>query len=126
MKFGPAEMAQMMDGAKALLTVTMISSIGIGLVLGVIVAFFTAFFRGGLDRNRAEPRLTNGQSLAPNSSSEPNTVYPGDQLAREHISVSNELLPDNRVTHSYKGIFSFILSFLLTIIFVVDHITIWE
>ena len=40
MKFGPAEMAQMMDGAKALLTVAMISSISIGLVLGVIVAFW--------------------------------------------------------------------------------------
>ena len=39
MKFGPAEMAQMMDGAKALLTVAMISSVVIGLVLGVIVAF---------------------------------------------------------------------------------------
>jgi predicted RND superfamily exporter protein len=56
MKFGPAEMAQMMDGAKALLTVTMISSIGIGLVLGVIVAFFTAFFRGAwiaIEQSRA-------------------------------------------------------------------------
>ena len=48
MKFGPAEMAQMMDGAKALITVTMISSVGIGLVLGVIVALFVAFFRRGL------------------------------------------------------------------------------
>jgi ABC-type dipeptide/oligopeptide/nickel transport system permease subunit len=45
MKFGPAEMAQMMDGAKALLTVTMVSSVGFGLLLGVIVALFAAFFR---------------------------------------------------------------------------------
>ena len=40
MNFGPAEMAQTMDGAKALLTFAMVSSISIGLVLGVIVAFF--------------------------------------------------------------------------------------
>jgi hypothetical protein len=67
MKFGPAEMAQMMDGAKALLTAAMIFSVVIGIVLGVIVAFFTAFFRKGLDRNRAETRLTNGQLTTPNS-----------------------------------------------------------
>jgi hypothetical protein len=40
MNFGPAEMAQMMDGSKALITFTMVSSISIGLVLGVIVAFW--------------------------------------------------------------------------------------
>ena len=56
-----------MDAATALLTVAMISSVGIGLVLGVIVALFAAFFRKGLDRNRAEPRLTNGQLTTPNS-----------------------------------------------------------
>src|SRR3954452_10809968 len=67
MKCGPAEMAQMMDGAKALLTVAMISSVGIGLALGVIVALFAAFFRGGSDRNRAEPRPANGQLPTPNS-----------------------------------------------------------
>ena len=43
MKFGPAEMAQMMDGAKALLTVAMIFSVGIGIVLGVIVALYRSF-----------------------------------------------------------------------------------
>jgi hypothetical protein len=67
MKFGPAEMAQMMDGAKALLTVTMVSSIGIGLVLGVIAALFAASFRRGLHRGRAEARLTSGQLVTPNS-----------------------------------------------------------
>jgi hypothetical protein len=40
MKFGPAEMAQMMYAAKALITVMIVSSVGIGLVLGAIVAFF--------------------------------------------------------------------------------------
>jgi hypothetical protein len=45
MKFGPAEMAQMMDGAKALITVMLVSSVGIGLVLGVIVALYRIFFR---------------------------------------------------------------------------------
>jgi hypothetical protein len=29
MKFGPAEMAQMMDGARGLITIAMISSVGI-------------------------------------------------------------------------------------------------
>ena len=38
MKFGLAEMAQMMDGAKALLTVTMVYSVGIGIVLGAPAA----------------------------------------------------------------------------------------
>jgi tetratricopeptide (TPR) repeat protein len=40
MRFGPAEMAQMMDGAKALITVMLVSSVGIGIVLGAIVALF--------------------------------------------------------------------------------------
>ena len=44
MKFGPAEMAQMMDGAQALLTVTMVSSVGFGLLLGVIVCTFRCIF----------------------------------------------------------------------------------
>ena len=91
MKFGPAEMAQMMDGAKALLTVTMVSSVGFGLLLGVIVALFV-LFRRGLHRNRVEPHLTNGQLLTPNSSSGPNTVYAGEQLAREHISIADMFL----------------------------------
>jgi hypothetical protein len=47
MNFGPAEMAQMMDGARSLLTVTMVSSVGIGLVLGVIVARFRCIFFEG-------------------------------------------------------------------------------
>ena len=112
MKFGPAEMAQMMDGAQALLTVTMVSSVGFGLVLGVIVALFAAFFRRGLHRNRAEPRLTNGQLLTPNSSSGPNTVY-ATQLASEHTSIRNDMIPDNRVTRSSERIFPFILGILL-------------
>jgi hypothetical protein len=38
MNFGPAEMAQMMDSAKAFFTVTIVFSVGIGIVLGAIVA----------------------------------------------------------------------------------------
>jgi hypothetical protein len=38
MNFGPAEMAQTMDAAKALIAVTMVYSVGIGVVLGAIVA----------------------------------------------------------------------------------------
>jgi hypothetical protein len=76
MKFGPPEMAQTMEAAKALITVSIISSVGIGLVLGVIVALFVAFFQRALHRNRAEQRLTNGPLLTPNSSPGPNTVYP--------------------------------------------------
>jgi hypothetical protein len=40
MKFGPAEMAQTMVAAKALITVILVSSVSIGIVLGLIVAFF--------------------------------------------------------------------------------------
>jgi len=40
MKFGLAEMAQMMDGAKALITAMVVSGVGIGIILGVIVAIF--------------------------------------------------------------------------------------
>jgi hypothetical protein len=104
MKFGPAEMAQMMDGAKALITVTMVSSVGIGLALGVIVALFVAFFRRGLHRNRVEPRLTNGQLLTPNASPGPNTVYP------------DMIIPDKRVTRSDERIFPFRLSILYLIV----------
>jgi hypothetical protein len=39
MKFGPAEMVQMMDAAKALIAVMLVSSVGIGIVLGAILAF---------------------------------------------------------------------------------------
>jgi aspartyl protease family protein len=45
MKFGPAEMAQMMDSAKALITVAIVAGVGIGIVLGAIVAFYRIFFR---------------------------------------------------------------------------------
>jgi clan AA aspartic protease (TIGR02281 family) len=121
MKFGPAEMAQTMEAAKALITVSMISFVGIGLVLGVIVALFVAFFQRGLHRNRAEP-LTNGPLLTPNSSPGPNTVYPGrppsmcDQLAREHTSIGNDIIPDNRINRSDERIFPFRLSILLLIV----------
>ena len=43
MNFGPGEMAQMMDSAKALITVTIVSGIGIGIVLGAIVAVYRIF-----------------------------------------------------------------------------------
>jgi len=42
MNFGPAEMAQMMDAAKAFIAVTMVYSVGIGIVLG---ALYHIFFR---------------------------------------------------------------------------------
>jgi len=45
MKFGPAEMAQMMDSAKALITVAIVAGVGIGIILGAIVAFYRIFFR---------------------------------------------------------------------------------
>jgi clan AA aspartic protease (TIGR02281 family) len=120
MKFGPAEMAQTMEAAKALITVSMISFVGIGLVLGVIVALFVAFFQRGLHRNRAEP-LTNGPLLTPNSSPGSNTVYPGrppsmcDQLAREHTSIGNDITAD-RINRSDERIFPFRLSILLLIV----------
>jgi hypothetical protein len=126
MKFGPAEMAQIMDGAKALITVTMVSSVGIGLALGVIVALFVAFFRKGLHRNRVEPRLTNGQLPTPNSSSGPNTVFPGDQLATEHTSVSNDVRLDDRVPRSDERIFPFGLSILVMIVAVGGGVLYWE
>jgi len=91
MKFGPAEMAQMMDGAKALITVTMVSSVSIGLVLGVIVALFATFFRRGLHRD----------------------------LAREHISIGNDTIkvsPDNRVIRSGEQRFPITLSILLFVL----------
>jgi hypothetical protein len=114
MKFGPAEMAQMMDGAKALLTVTMVSSVGFGLLLGVIVALFAAFFRRGLHRGRVEPHLTNGQLPTPNSSPGPNTVvYP-------------DMIPDNRVRRSEERIFPFRLSILLLIVAVGGGVLYWE
>jgi hypothetical protein len=37
MKFGPAEMSQMMDGAMSWITVMAVSSVGIGIILGLIV-----------------------------------------------------------------------------------------
>jgi hypothetical protein len=45
MKFGPAEMAQMMDGGQALITVTFVSAACLGIVLGAIVALYHIFFR---------------------------------------------------------------------------------
>ena len=39
MKFGPAEMAQMMDETKALIMVIMVCGVGIG-ILGAIVALY--------------------------------------------------------------------------------------
>ena len=45
MKFGPAEMAQTMDAAKALIAVTVVYSVGIGIVFGAVVALYRIFFR---------------------------------------------------------------------------------
>jgi len=101
MKFGPAEMAQMMDGAKALITATIVSSIGIGLALGVIVALFTAFFRSKLHRD----------------------------LAREHISIGNDMIkvtPDDRATRSGEQIFPITLSILLFILVVGSGALYWH
>jgi len=101
MKFGPAEMAQMMDAAKALLSVTMVSSVGIGLVLGVIVALFAAFFRRGLHRD----------------------------LTREHISIGNDTInvtPDDCVTRSGEQRFPITLSVLLFILAVGSGVFYWH
>ena len=82
MQFGPAEMAQMMDKTKAFITITLLASVGIGVVLGLISALFVAFFQRGLFRNSAEPPLTKGHLLTTNSSSSGlNTVYSGEQLS---------------------------------------------
>jgi hypothetical protein len=40
MKFGPAEMAQMMDSGKALIIVTFVAAACIGIALGAIVALY--------------------------------------------------------------------------------------
>jgi hypothetical protein len=71
MKFGPAEMAQMMDGAKALLTVAMISSVGIGLALGMIVALYR-FYR---DRE-ADQSLRSAQEIDATAPPSPRSPVP--------------------------------------------------
>jgi hypothetical protein len=45
MNFGPAEMAQMMDAAKAFIAVTMVYSVGIGIVLGALITSFSGTTR---------------------------------------------------------------------------------
>ena len=40
MNFGPAEMAQTMEAAQGLIVVTMVYSVGFGIVVGAIVALF--------------------------------------------------------------------------------------
>jgi hypothetical protein len=121
MKFGPAEMVQMMGGAKALITVTMVSSVGIGLVLGVIVALFVVFFRGRLHRDRAEPHLTNGQLLPPNSGPGPNAVYPGSPLR-----IGNDMIADYRIARSDDRIFPIRLIILLLIVAVGGGVLYWQ
>src|SRR5215472_8286516 len=101
MKFGPAEMAQMMDAAKALVAAMMVSSVGIGLVLGVIVVLFVAFFRWGLHRD----------------------------LAREHVSIGNDTIkvtPDDRVTRFGEQGFPITLSILLFILAVGSGVLYWH
>ena len=57
MNFGPAEMAQTMDAAKALITVMLVSSVSIGIVLGAIVV---------LSRHRAaDQSFQSGMPTAP-------------------------------------------------------------
>ena len=56
MNFGPGEMAQMMDSAKALITVTIVSGIGIGIVLGAIVAVYRIFFGTAPPTDRSNPK----------------------------------------------------------------------
>jgi hypothetical protein len=45
MNFGPAEMAEMMEGARALFIVATVSSVGIGIVLGAIIGLYRILFR---------------------------------------------------------------------------------
>ena len=113
MKFGFAEMAQIMDAAKELITVTLVSSVVIGVILGAMVALFVAFLQGRLYRYRVEPRLTKGQILTPNSMPGPMP----DQLAREGTPIGNDIIPDyrvppydDRVSPRRLSIFLFILS----------------
>ena len=118
MTFDAAEMAQMMDGAKALIAVTMVSVVGIGLVLGVIVALFIAFFQR-FHRDRAELHLMNGQLLTLNSVQ--STINPRqppsrcDQRAGEHTSIGDEIMPDNRKKRSDERVLRFRWSVLLLV-----------
>jgi ABC-type dipeptide/oligopeptide/nickel transport system permease component len=51
MNFGPAEMAQTMDAAKALIAVAVVYSVGIGIILGAIVALHRFFRHRAADQS---------------------------------------------------------------------------
>ena len=66
MNFGPAEMAQTMDAAKVLIAVAVVYSVGIGIVLGAIVALYR-FFR----HRAADQSLLSGMPTGPALPSDP-------------------------------------------------------
>jgi hypothetical protein len=68
MNFGPAEMAQTMDAAKALIAVAVVYSVGIGIVLGAIVALYRFFRHRAADQSLlsgmpTDPALPTGPAL---------------------------------------------------------------
>jgi S1-C subfamily serine protease len=71
MNFGPAEMAQTMDAAKALIAVTVVSSVGIGIVLGATVALYR-FFR----HREADQSLRSAQEIDATAPPSPRSPVP--------------------------------------------------
>ena len=69
MNFGPAEMAQTMDAAKALITVMLGSSVGMGIVLGAIVALYHFFQHRAADQSLRSAQEIDG--TAPHSPQSP-------------------------------------------------------
>ena len=68
MKFGPAEMAQMMDSGQALITVTFVFTACLGIVLGAIIALYHIFFRHRADhfrRHVADRSFQSGMPTVP-------------------------------------------------------------
>lgn len=129
MNFGPAEMAQMMDGARSLLTVTMVSSVGIGLVLGVIVAGFVVFFSKGTASRSSRAALDDRAIADSWFESGTSTVDPGRppsagvELAREHTLISNDMVVGAR---SDRRIFPITLSILLLIATAGGGVLFWQ
>jgi hypothetical protein len=121
MNFGPADMAQMMDGARALLAFAMGSSVGIGIVLGIMTAVFFACFQTGMHRKQIEPWLTNKQLLSADSSSQPSAGWPvseQDQVLKELTLINTDMKADNRPTSSGAQILFIKLSIVLVIVVV--------
>jgi hypothetical protein len=61
MNFGPAEMAQMMAESQALIRVMFVSAVGIGIVLGLLIALYRIFF----GHRAADQSFQSGMSTDP-------------------------------------------------------------